>query len=64
MTRKDYELIARAIRNARSNLDSDEQQKIVDLVASTLADELVTENSRFSRRWFLEAAEYQTLNVE
>jgi hypothetical protein len=51
VTRKDYELIARAIREA--NIPKKEKKKVVN----KLADHLQAENIRFERTTFLIACE-------
>lgn len=52
MTRKDYQMIAAVLMDAR-DLPADEG---LDAVAAYLADELKARNSRFDRKRFLLAA--------
>lgn len=62
MTKKDFELIARALRAARATealtnvqLYNEGWTNGVDAAASELADALATTNPRFDRARFLEA---------
>lgn len=59
MTKKDYELIAEAIKAAisyeESWVDSVTGKRAVSGVAFNLADSLVAENPRFNRALFLTA---------
>ena len=55
MTRKDYVLIARAIKNQRSDKNSDEVTHVLDSLALELADEMQEENVRFDHELFISA---------
>ena len=57
MTRKDYELIARAIRAARTNTNSFEGLVGIRRVMEELRAELQATNPRFDGRKFIEACE-------
>lgn len=59
MTRKDYVLIAAALKRARVQgaYSHDEHMRAgVDFAASCVADALAQENARFDRERFLKAA--------
>ncbi len=53
MTRKDYVLLAEAIKNCNVN---DDEQFGVDACAECIADALAADNPRFDRARFLKAA--------
>ncbi len=61
MTKKDYELIARAFRETRDSVESDnlstraERFYALEKVARTLADALASDNARFDRARFVAA---------
>lgn len=55
MTRKDYELIARAFSDKRAEYGSRGDKLIVDDIASELANSLHCTNARFDRVRFLRA---------
>lgn len=59
MTKKDYELIAKAIKSAityeQTFTDSNTGTRSIAGVAFNLADDLARENSRFNREIFLTA---------
>jgi hypothetical protein len=57
MTRKDYELIAATIRNARlqGSYHTDEAESMRELIAAHIAHELANDNPRFDRARFLKA---------
>jgi hypothetical protein len=55
MTRKDYELIAAAMRQADRYCETDNQRRGVQRACLTLADVLETDNPRFDRARFLDA---------
>lgn len=60
MTRKDYVLIAAAIRAARNSVNSDPRMiEAVDVVADEIATALEGANSMFQRINFLSAAGVQ-----
>lgn len=52
MTRKDYELIARVLRNADEMID----EMALEALAENFADELAETNPRFDRARFISAA--------
>ena len=56
MTRKDYELIAAALRRARGLSETENQRRGVDRAAAALSEALATDNVRFDRSRFLTAA--------
>lgn len=61
MTKKDYELIARALKRAHENVNGG--QTVEDgakLAAEYLADALAQDNPRFDRERFLTACEVQS----
>lgn len=63
MTRKDYELLAQAVRDALydpSVQPSTECQRAVRLVACHIADDLADDNDRFDRERFLKACGVQS----
>lgn len=53
MTKKDYELIARVVRNY--GLSHPNSEKVVSHLSSEFADELQKENPRFVRHKFIDA---------
>jgi hypothetical protein len=57
MTRKDYVLIADAIKNSRDNWEgfTPEAQEAIDGLARSLASKLAGDNPRFNRETFLTA---------
>lgn len=55
MTKKDYELIARAINVHAWNEQGLPTAKVVIGIADTIAEELARENTRFDRVRFLDA---------
>ena len=57
MTRKDYELIAEAIKKTRKSgvTDKTRKNKVLDLLVKNLSNELKRENSKFDRNRFSEA---------
>jgi hypothetical protein len=64
MTRKDYELIAKAITWARytsTHADNDIYQQGIDRVVIELCQSLKRENSRFDTPKFLAATQYGKL---
>ena len=56
MTRKDYELIAAALRRARALSETKEQRRGVDRAAAAISEALAADNARFVRARFLTAA--------
>lgn len=56
MSRKDYELIARAFASAGSSMDSRVANQVVLFAATVVADALATDNPRFDRDRFLKAS--------
>lgn len=54
MTKKDYIVIAAAIRETRTVSDEQEHY-VLDRVAARIADKLQSDNPRFDRKRFLEA---------
>lgn len=52
MTRKDYELIARVLRNSDEMID----EMALEALAENFADELADTNPRFDRARFISAA--------
>lgn len=60
MTRKDYILIAKALADARFQLDDQDQVIGVDWAAIYIADTLECDNSHFDRERFLKAAKGET----
>ena len=63
MTRKDYELIAAALRSSRGRIGDDlghnpEQSRGVRRAAAHLADALAQDNPRFDAQRFLTACGY------
>lgn len=54
MTKKDYIVIATAIREARARGDG-RCDYAIDVVANRIADKLQADNPRFDRKRFLEA---------
>lgn len=56
MTRKDYVLLAQAIRGSFAAVKNAEQQNGVKTAAERLSDALAADNPRFDRTRFLEAA--------
>lgn len=57
MTRKDYELIAAAIKNQREDFAHNKSSvAAVDATANRIANALSRDNLRFDRRRFLDAA--------
>ena len=63
MTRKDYVLIAKAIRTTRSlyAFNKSEIAKLaIDSVTDTLANRLAEENPRFDRAKFVEASKLES----
>ena len=66
MTRKDYELIAKALKLARDNLTQGQDSTalvcvgICNVNAIRVADALANENPRFDRERFLEACGIQS----
>lgn len=55
MTRKDYVLIATALRSLHDDTDNGSQLVCMDDVLATIADALATDNPRFNRERFLKA---------
>lgn len=55
MTRKDYELIAKVLKEAREDSESGEEKLRVRLIAAKLADEFSDRNERFDRNRFFKA---------
>lgn len=57
MTKKDYILIAKAVKEARDDVQNapHNEKYIVSTVAFALARELEKDNSRFDRQKFIEA---------
>lgn len=57
MTKKDYILIADALREARDGTVfwSGAPDEVINLVANRIADKLQADNPRFDRKRFLEA---------
>ena len=55
MTRKDFELIASAIKDSRTNYSRPNHNKAVNEVAYNMADALAETNSKFDHRRFLTA---------
>lgn len=60
MTRKDYELIALALRDAREGCVSDAQRIANSMAAQSIAQRLADENGRFDRERFLRACGVQS----
>lgn len=56
MTRKDYELIAKVLKEAREDSKSGEEKLRVRLIAAKLADEFSDRNERFDRNRFFKAS--------
>lgn len=56
MSKKDYELIARALRAAHYRATGDGSVKCIEIVANLIADGLESDNPRFDRQQFLQAA--------
>lgn len=56
MTKKDYELIAKAIRASRYDIrNTQEDKQTIDAVADALAYYLKIDNPRFDRNKFMQA---------
>ena len=68
MTRKDYVLIAKAIREVRKEfpqryfeeLEITKSKAIIDIIVATLSDRLAEENPRFDRAKFVEASKLES----
>lgn len=56
MTKKDFELIARVLSNARVTFDNPQQTIALNGAAFAFAFELATVNGRFDKERFLRAA--------
>jgi hypothetical protein len=59
MTRKDYELIAKAIKDARAQVPSNNASAhaVMDVLAINLSNALFNDNTRFNSDRFIKAAE-------
>lgn len=58
MSRKDYQLIAQAVREAREVLDGGRSdQMVIDTVVISLTNKLSGDNVRFDRGKFIKACE-------
>jgi hypothetical protein len=55
MTKKDYELIARCIKDARDSVLSDSEMGILNFLITELVAELAAENEGFDRQKFYKA---------
>lgn len=65
MTRKDYQLIARALKQASENwegFDEENPQVVITAISAYLARELAQDNPRFDRTRFLEACGLEVHN--
>ena len=65
MTRKDYELIARALNRANENwqgFEEENPQVVITAICAYLAKELVQDNPRFDRTRFLSACGLEVHN--
>ena len=60
MTRKDYVLIAKAIRVTRGVFHDEIALLAIDSVTDTLANRLAEENPRFDRAKFLQASKLES----
>ena len=60
MTRKDYVLIAKAIRTTRGVFHDEIALLAIDSVTDTLANRLAEENPRFDRAKFVEASKLES----
>ena len=56
MTKKDFELIARVLRTARSDTPDATGRRVTAELAAAFADELAATNPRFDRARFIAAA--------
>jgi hypothetical protein len=55
MTKKDYELIARILRDARAIGTTGAERHLLDIIASDFADSLAKDNPRFKKERFFAA---------
>ena len=60
MTRKDYKLIADSLKDLKGMMNTEEERKVLSLVAFKVSQGLAVDNPRFDRQKFLEAAGLKT----
>jgi hypothetical protein len=65
MTKKDYELVAKALNNQRTNIitRSSIQCSVMDETAETMAAHFALMNDKFNKDIFLEAAGHGTSGI-